>query len=208
MLINFKTLCQKYSFIPKGIIHIGAHKAEEYDIYSEMGVQKMVWVEANPNLFEYLKLKFNGKQDIQCYSYIITDQDNQQMTFYITNNGESSSILKMGTHTQHHPHIQVTGEKVLLTKRMDSLIKENNIPINNYDFINLDIQGAELLALKSFGELLSNFKYIYTEVNDEHLYENCCLIGEIDDYVKQFGFERVETSMTEYKWGDALYIKK
>jgi hypothetical protein len=47
---------------------------------------------------------------------------------------------------------------------MDTLIKENNIDIEMYDFINLDIQGAELLALKSFDNLINNFKNSVTGV--------------------------------------------
>jgi hypothetical protein len=90
---------------------------------------------------------------------------------------------------------------------MDTLLSENSIDLNNYNFINIDIQGAELLALKSFGKLLDNFKYIYTEINTNNLYKDCALVSEIDEYLSKYGFIRVETSMTEFEWGDALYIK-
>jgi hypothetical protein len=33
------------------------------------------------------------------------------------------------------------------------------------------------------------------------------LVSEIDEYLSKYGFKRVETSMTEFEWGDALYIK-
>jgi len=33
---------------------------------------------------------------------------------------------------------------------------------------NLDIQGAELKALKSMGDYLNNVDYIYTEVNSDY----------------------------------------
>ena len=91
---------------------------------------------------------------------------------------------------------------------MDTLIREKNININNYDFLNIDIQGAELLALKGFGDLLYNIKYIYTEINKNYLYKDCALVDEIDEYLISYGFDRVETSMTEFEWGDALYVKK
>jgi hypothetical protein len=91
---------------------------------------------------------------------------------------------------------------------MDSLINENDINVSDYDFINLDIQGAELLALKSFGELIKNFNYIYTEVNIASIYKNCALITEIDEYLNNYNFERVETTITQFEWGDALYLKK
>ena len=33
------------------------------------------------------------------------------------------------------------------------------------------------------------------------------LVNELDDYLKQFGLVRVETKWTDFKWGDAFYIK-
>jgi hypothetical protein len=44
----------------------------------------------------------------------------------------------------------------------------------------------------------------------EELYEGCCLIDELDEYLKSFGFERKITKLWDdgaVGWGDALYIK-
>jgi hypothetical protein len=71
----------------------------------------------------------------------------------------------------------------------------------------LDIQGAELLALKGFGDFLNKISKVYVEVNTNYLYKNCSLIQEIDDYLLKFKFKRVETNMTQFEWGDAFYIK-
>ncbi len=49
-----------------------------------------------------------------------------------------------------------------------------------------------------------------SEVNLEELYEGCCLIDELDEYLKSFGFERKITKLWDdgaVGWGDALYIK-
>jgi hypothetical protein len=74
--------------------------------------------------------------------------------------------------------------------------------------INL-IQGVELKALKSTESYLHSIDYIYTEVNSDYVYKECSLVTEIDDYLKTFGFHRVETSWCEnYRWGDAFYCKK
>ena len=56
----------------------------------------------------------------------------------------------------------------------------------HFNFLNLDIQGAELKALKSMGDYLNNVDYIYTEVNSDYVYEDCALITELDDYLSQF----------------------
>jgi hypothetical protein len=95
----------------------------------------------------------------------------------------------------------------MATKTLKTFYKENSLNVADYNFMNLDIQGAELLALRGAGDILKNFDYIYTEVNIEELYDGCCLMNEIDEYLKQFGFKRVITEMTQYGWGDAFYVK-
>jgi hypothetical protein len=77
-----------------------------------------------------------------------------------------------------------------------------------HNFLNLDIQGAELKALKGMETYLGDVEYIYTEVNCDSVYLNCAQVTELDEYLAKWGFTRVETSWCEnYKWGDALYIK-
>lgn len=55
---------------------------------------------------------------------------------------------------------------------------------------------------------LHNVDYLYTEVNSDYVYKNCGLINELDDYLQKFNLVRVETKWTEFKWGDAFYIKR
>lgn len=207
MLIKFSEIVNKYGR-PKGIIHIGAHLMEERNDYKSQGLYNTIWVEANPKVYSNIEFVNNEQNNERVFNYAISDEDNKLYEFNITNNGQSSSILKLDKHKIHHPQIHVNDVINVHSKRMDSLLSENDININDYDFLNIDIQGAELLALKGFGDLLNNIKYIYTEINTNTLYEDCALVSEIDEYLSKYGFKRIETSMTEFEWGDALYIKK
>lgn len=206
MLIDLRELCNKYKFIPNGIVHVGAHKAEEFGVYNSLGVENVVWVEANPKLIEEIKSKIPTNQKI--LNYLVSDVDDKEYTFYITNNGESSSLLELEKHKIHHPHIYVTETNILKSKTLDSIIEIENLDIRKFNFLNLDIQGAELMALKGFSKNLSNFKYVYTEINTNNIYKNCALLDEMDSFLLEFGFERKETKITEYEWGDGFYIKK
>jgi len=206
MLINFSELCEKYSFIPSGIIHIGAHLLEERDSYLAKDVKNIIWIEANPKVYSDISSMSISESEI-IFNYAISDKDNDVLDLYVTNNTQSSSILELGVHKTHHPDIHVTEVLKAESKRIDTLISENNISPENYNFVNLDIQGAELLAIKGFGEILNNIKYIYTEVNTASVYKDCALVGELDEYLSRYGFSRVETKMTPFEWGDAFYIK-
>jgi len=204
MYIEFKDICSKYG-IPKGIIHIGAHIAEERDSYLSSGISNIIWIEGNPDLVKRIShLNSDSEKVIGC---LISDVNTESTTFNITNNGQSSSILNLDKHLIHHPQVQVEKSLILPTRRMDSIIEDHKIDMNRFNFLNLDIQGYELYALQGFGEYLHCIDFIYTEVNTDHLYENCPLINDIDQYLAYFGFERKETYITEFEWGDALYIK-
>lgn len=206
MLIKLEELFKKYKLNIRGILHIGAHLCEEREDYLRHGLSddKVIWVEGNYNLIHQIKKKF---PNVIIWNNIISDKDNEFVTLHLANNGQSSSILELGTHKQHYNHIKYVEDIHGVTKTINTLYVEHGISPNFANFLNIDLQGAELLALKGMKHLLKNFDYLYLEVNTEELYENCNLIGEIDEYVKQFNFKRVETVMTRENWGDAFYIK-
>ena len=87
-------------------------------------------------------------------------------------------------------------------------MRKSNLSGKHIDFLNLDIQGAELLALKGARNTLPRVNSIFTEVNEIELYEDCALVHEIDSYLSEFGFRRVEMQIFENcGWGDAFYTK-
>ena len=207
MLIDLKFIIKKYNLNIKGILHIGAHECEELNSYinNNIPIHKQLWIEAIPEKVIISKKKYPG---LNILNHIISDVDNKIVSFKVTNNYESSSILDLKTHLIEHPHIHVINKFEAKTKTIKTIYDENNINYNLYNFINLDIQGAELLALKGMGDILNNFDYIYIEINEKELYKDCALLPELNLFLQQKSFIRVETEMTPHGWGDALYIKK
>lgn len=207
MLITFNTLLEKYKISPKGIIHIGAHHAEECEYYSMGGVSEVLWVEGNPELISQIKANVEMYPKNKVYHKLLSDVDNTKITLNISNYSMASSTLKLDLHSVYYPNVKMDRQIELLSQRFDTFVADEKIEISKYDFINIDIQGAELYALKGFGSLLSDFKYIYTEVNIGHLYESCPLLDEMDEFLKTIGFIRTDLSLTESGWGDAFYMK-
>lgn len=207
MLIKLPDIQKKYNINPKCVLHIGAHNGQEYSVYKEACVSNIIWIEANPEIANKLKEKFQNEENIITISALISDIDNQEIFFNITNNEQSSSMLELGKHKNLFPDVFYTKQIKLMSKTIDTLLEENQIKIKP-DFINIDIQGAELLALKGSVKALENVKAVYTEVNTDYVYKNCALIHEIDEFLSTFGFSRVETKMWQnHPWGDALYLK-
>lgn len=175
--------------------------AEELSAYEDLGWGKVFWIEAQKELAENLK-RLLQKSRHEVIHAAIWDVDNIELKLNITNNSQSTSLLELGTHKSDYPEITVSRVEVVRTKRVDSIFTSETVP----DFINLDIQGAEIQALKSFGELLHDVKYIYCEVNKKEVYVGCANIGEIDSYLSQYGFSRIITKWVPFKgWGDAYY---
>lgn len=209
MLIDILSLKEKYNIAPKNILHIGAHKAEEYELYRLLNAQHVIWIEANTRLaFELnnssLMSKSNPSNTVLCE--VVGERDGDIVNFNISNNDQSSSILNLGEHSQLFPSIYYSSSESRTTKSISTILLEINNP--KIDFINLDIQGAELLALKGFKEI-DSVKFIYTEINSREVYKGCALIAQIDDFLKSYRFIRRETQYWEnHPWGDALYVKE
>lgn len=125
--------------------------------------------------------------------------------FKITNNFQSSSILDLKTHLVEHPHVHVVKTVTATTVQLDTLVEQHAIKA---DFLNMDIQGAELKCLKGFERNLGMINAIYAEVNEKELYAGCALLPEMDSWLSERGFVRVHTHMTPHGWGDALYVRR
>ena len=57
MLINFNDLFLLSSTV-NGIIHIGAHNLEELPDYLKGNVRRIIWIEANPEKYNFIEEKF------------------------------------------------------------------------------------------------------------------------------------------------------
>ena len=203
MLIPLDALVQKYGIKFKGILHVGAHECEEIVEYDKhLPRSNVLWVEALQDKVDLSKSKFGN---IFIEQAVVSDKC-ETVKFNRSNNGQSSSILELGLHKHFHPHVWYTESFTCETKLLKDILYYYDIPFN---FINLDIQGAELKALKGMEEYLPQIDYIYTEVNSDYVYEGCALIGELDEYLEKFGLKRVETQWyNDCKWGDAFYIRE
>lgn len=207
MLIDFRTLFPKYNVNPKGVLHVGANVGEEAPVYLELGIKRQVWIEANPEIYEKLKANISSNSEAVALLNCIGDIQNENVVFHVSNNeGQSSSILELGTHAIVHPSVTYIQEIKMKAVRIDTLRPEI---LEELDLLNIDLQGAELKALKGMGELLYQFNWAYLEVNKEELYVGCALIGEIDDYLAKYDLQRVETHWAgNTGWGDAFYVRK
>ena len=207
MLISFeeiKNVLLSKNIEVHGSFHIGAHECEEMGFYNKLGIQKenVVWIDAIPSKVAEACMK--GIPNV--YAAVITDKDDEDVVFNVSNNVQSSSVLEFGTHSKEHPSVVYLSKFTSKSITIDTFFQRNGLDASKYDFWNFDIQGAELLALKGAAAHIHNADVLYLEVNIKELYKNCALMNEIDAYLSDYGFKRVITELTQFGWGDALYL--
>lgn len=190
----------------KGVLHVGAHECEELLFYTRLGVpaENIIWIDALPNKVEQATTR--GIPNV--YHAVVTDKDNDTVVFNISNNVQSSSVLEFGLHSHYHHWVHWVGKMEQKTTTIDTFFNTNKIDPSVLNFWNMDIQGAELLALKGAKDSLQWPDALYLEVNEAEVYKGCGLVGEIDSFLGDQGFERVLTKWTDAKWGDAVYVRR
>ncbi|RZK03548.1 MAG: FkbM family methyltransferase [Flavobacterium sp.] len=204
MYITFRDIVNHHKAKVEGVIHLGAHLGEEAKDYHREGVQHVIWIEGNPSLIDNLKARVEKYEGHKVFNLLISDKDNTELMFNVTAFSQSSSVLDLGITKEIH-QTSVVKRIPLVAYRLDTFFQMNPLDISHYNFVNLDLQGYELVALKSMGQLLDRIDWVYTEINVKSLYKNCALLYQMDIFLLQKGFVRVETFMTTHFWGDGLY---
>ena len=205
MLVSISELALNYGCNPKIVWHLGGHEAEELDDYLSNGSQEIHWFEANPKLALILQGKLKDIPNHHVISKAAWHTDEEVLTFKITNKTMSSSLFDLKIHSEKYPDIVLTESLDVRTITLNTYSISRTVP----NLINLDIQGAELNALKGASNILDQVSYIYTEVSYVELYKNAPLAKEIDLYLKGFGFKRVVTrKVPNDGWADVLYVNQ
>jgi FkbM family methyltransferase len=201
----------------KSVLHVGAHMGEEVQAYRDHGYSPIYLVEANPEILPDLKAKFQLNQDVQIISVAVGDSEGEaEFIVHRTRKGgmESSGLL----------HLEKLGEIVrvfnselryrvpLMT--IDRIVALNNLH-NSVGLLVLDVQGAEMLALKGAVEFLREVATVICEVNLIQNYQSCVLEIDIDKFFADMGFtkqlaiyhELYEGDRSFPAWGECLYYR-
>jgi FkbM family methyltransferase len=207
-MLNLKDLCTKYDINVKGVIQIGAHRGQEVAEFLSLSPEKILLIEAIPCLAELLMEQFKNSSQIKVANCAISDH-NGTSEFHVTSNEESSSLLPLKMHSEIYPHIVVTRNIEVKCLKLDSLLEELNEDPSDYNFLYMDVQGAEYLAFQGATDSLKNIQAMNIEINYAELYENCVQEPELSEFLSINGFvKKEETRPFHPTWGDAFYVRE
>ena len=188
----------------KGVVHIGAHYGQEIPEYVNNGIKNITVFEPLSNNFSVLESNLrNVNVNISGHQVALGSEKGKAIMHLSSNECQSSSILKPKEHLIDHPYVTFNGTEEVEVDILD------NYDIKSANFMNIDVQGYELEVFKGSTETLKNIDYIYCEVNRGEVYEGNPLVEDLDEFLSEYGFSRVETFWPDdFKWGDAFYIKE
>jgi len=178
-----------------GVLHLGAHVGSEVKRYAEQK-KRVLWVEAAPHTYSMLATELEKYPSQRAFCALLGDRDGVQMTFYISNNagGASSSIFQFGEYGSGkkslwpEQKLSMVDRQTLPMIRLDTLLRSNGVDVTQYDLWVLDLQGAELLALKGAGDLLQHCRALLVEVSTIEVYRGGVLWPELRQYLADAGF--------------------
>ncbi|MBC7992744.1 MAG: FkbM family methyltransferase [Rhizobacter sp.] len=160
---------------------IGAHKFEELRLINRLfpSLQHIYLFEPQAEPLVALKQLAERDSRIKVFPCAVSDTDGVASFNVASNDGESSSLLKLGTHRELFPEVTMKTVIEVPTRRLDSVLTEHGLA--NPDVMIVDVQGAEYLVLKSFSPtVLDGLRLLYTEVSTEALYESAGLLSDVE----------------------------
>ena len=201
---------------PKNITNIfelGAHDGNDTEILSKLYPNStIIAVEALPEFCD--KIRKRKLPNVQIIQKAITDKQGNDIVFHRANKQYQASGSIYGS-TEGQGFHDVMKNKLqsikVKTTTIDALVKETGIVPS---IILMDLQGAELLALKGAIKTLDKCKYIVSEGGYVPLYKGASTIHDVTKFVNSKHYKCIKCNGQSCKavqnnhskgWTDCLY---
>ena len=172
--------------------------------------------EANPDSYKVCLENTKDYDNITVINKAINDHDGTcvfnaidpektETPWFDGNRGASSLFKSNGAYNHIEKYVQKEIEVPCI--QLETFCEENNI--DHIDLIWMDLQGAELIALKSMGrELMSTVKVIHTELEMTPIYKDQCLFEDVNQFLKNYNFYKAEGNNAMQYGQNFIFVKK
>jgi FkbM family methyltransferase len=169
-----------------GILHLGAHVGGEAVEYSKLGIP-VVWVEGDPSIYAELEKSIAPLSRHRGLLALLGAEDKDSVKFNLaSNNGGSSSLYALEqNHGFEKIGLEMVGSKMLPMKRLDSALDSEQVKGLSHWVV--DLQGAELEALKGADSLLDYCQTLEIEVSLRKIYKGGVQYAELKEFLREKG---------------------
>ena len=173
----------------RSVIDGGANRGAFTDAFLRLHrPEKLVLVEAIPDLAEKLRARYANKSGISVVSAALSDK-NGDAQFEINRSEASSSLLPIDPRNTvwFGRDLTVARTVQVPTMTLPALMAEQGM--QTVDLLKLDLQGAERFVLTGGNAVLDRVRVIYSEVFFEQLYTGAWLFWEMNKFLSGYGFK-------------------
>lgn len=197
----------------RGVVDGGAYHGEIALLLAEMFPSATVYAfEPSQKSYQTLQTAVKGTSRIKPIHCGLSSSQ-QATTLYVNAQDSTNSLSPVGEGGMKYQSWQTAnvGREEVQLVALDEWIVENGV--GDIDVVKLDLQGHELHALRGAEKTLkSKVKIVYTEVEFLRVYEENCLMFEVESYLRALGFDLFQlynlTSGDDNQLvcGDAVFI--
>ena len=187
------------------ILDVGSYTGEQAcEFASQFPLARIFAFEARPQSVETVRQTVVAFPNIAVIEAAVHEFDGQTVFHTVDELNPGASSLFLGSAPEVQP-IQQTPITVPAL-RLDSWARQTGI--DRFDLVWMDLQGAELLALRGMGEMLRTVRALQLEVTYRELYRGQVMWPEVRAFLEEAGMTLVDEwpDISGY-FGDAVFVR-
>jgi FkbM family methyltransferase len=200
---------------PQVIVDVGAHHGGTTKGYLDrFGEARLFAFEAEEANFARAQTTLRPYGDRVAIARAAVSDTEGVITLHVNSHDGTHSLLPMGEAELWASRAEAAGEQAVRAVTLDRFVADRGI--DRIDLLHMDIQGAELSALKGAEALLKQKRValIYCEVEFYPLYRGQPLIWDVGRHLDALGYKFYsfyepyyhEANRRVLSWSDALFV--
>lgn len=189
------------------IVEAGAYKGWDTIEMAKTWPRGRIYAfEPVPKLFSVLLRTARRYNNIHCIQMALGERAGS-VSMYISSGGSdgSSSLMKPKAHLIEVPDTFFDKTITVASTTLDDWAAKQQV--DKCDFLWLDMQGAELAAIKASPRIVATVRVIYLEVSRTEIYAGCPLYPEVRAYLEAIGFRVALEEFASASWGNVMFVR-
>ena len=183
---------------PRTVIHVGSHLAQDQIQYDSLGVNEVIWCEADEECVSIIRERYPQSKTIEG---LFWSEKNKEIDFWIMKDRAQNTVFRP---------LKMEGSQTkvpLLTTTLDAEFLHSDLlsPI----MLVLDVQGAELHVLKGGAEFLNKVEYLVCEITEQSTIAQFSILqNEVENILHPYGFvPKLKRPSYNKEYYDLLFVR-
>jgi FkbM family methyltransferase len=178
----------RFAPLSDALIDIGCNRGVFSDHFDAISPGKsMFLVEPIHTLAQDLQKKYSQRENTKIYQCAVSNSEGSAEFFVTANDGQSSSLLKLGNrHLKASPDAVEVESLTVKVNTVDNLFKSEKF---SSALLKIDVQGHELTAFNGAIQVLKRTLAIHIEISTQSLYNGDSIGHEIWSFLDEKGFQ-------------------